>query len=436
MPRSPFDPLLAFQRRRYAPVLALCRAHLAGVDDVALRAIEAEIERQAMINLVASESQPNLSVMAASAHPGYTQTVEGPIGDRWYPAGEAVDELEQVAAARAKALFEFPAGNLQPHNATQANQAVYLSAVERDDTILAGAFTSGAHLSHGAKSSLAGKLYKIEHYRVPSFDGSLMLEHLEERIKQTRPRLIIAGGSAYPREIPYADIAALAKANDALLLADISHTAGFVAAGIHNPVNAADFCTFSTHKTLCGPRAGVILCRADFQDRINEAVFPMVQGALFPNMIAAKAVCLANASTREFKKLQATIVENARAMAGVFAEEKIPMFTGGTDSHLLVIRMDPHRDARADVGRLERLGILSNANYTHGDIPREKRMTGIRLGTTWITQLGFRPGHMGTLGGVIVEALRDSGGQEHDLRRRLERLLEDVLGGCGAASGR
>src|SRR5205807_8334503 len=135
-----------------------------------------------------------------------------------------------------------------------------------------------------------------------------------------------AGGSAYPRETPYAEIAALAKANDALMLADISHTAGLVAAGIHSQVNDADFCTFSTHKTMCGPRAGVILCRADYQERIDEAVFPMVQGALFPNMLAAKAVCLAYASTREFKELQETIVQNARALADVFAEEKIPMF--------------------------------------------------------------------------------------------------------------
>jgi glycine hydroxymethyltransferase len=436
LPRCAFESLLVLQRRRYAPALSFCRAQLAGTGDVALRAIEAEIERQATINLVASESMPSLSVMAASAHPGYIQTIEGPVGGRWYPAAEAIDELEQTGTSQARALFGFLGGNLQPHSATQANQAVYFSSLKRDDTILAAAFTSGAHLSHGARASLARALYNVEHYRVPSFDGSLTLEHLEERIKQTRPSLIIAGGSAYPREIPYREIAELAKANGALLLADISHTAGLVAAGVHGPVHAADFCTFSTHKTLCGPRAGVILCRADYQGRIDEAVFPMTQGALFPNMIAAKVVCLAHASTNEFKQLQSIIVQNARALADVFADEKISMFTGGTDSHVLLIRMDPYRDARPDVSRLERIGILTNANYCHGDALREKRMTGIRLGTTWITQLGFQPRHVVTLGRILVEALRDSAGPEHEHRRSLERLLEDVLGSCAFGSNR
>ena len=380
MPANPFQSLMARQRRDYAAALELCRSQLSGVDEIVAGAVEAELQRQSTINLIASESRPSMPVMAASSYLGYTQTVEGMPGRRWYPGGEAVDTIEADAITRAKSLFHFPAANLQAHSATQANQGVYLSALKPGDTILSPAFTSGGHLSHGAKLSLANRFYKIETYGVPSFDAPFDPEHLKQRIKQVRPALIIAGASAYPREFPYAEIAALAKANSSLLLADISHTAGLVAAGIHRPVGDADFCTLSTHKTMLGPRAGVILCRSDYKQRIDKAIFPGIQGAVFPNMMAAKAVCLAVAATSAFKGIQAAIVENAQAFAGIFADAKIPMFTGGTDSHLLLIRKKSGLDARADVARLERIGILTNANYTHGDSLSRGEMSGIRLG--------------------------------------------------------
>jgi len=427
MQRRGFQLLLDAAQREYAPIVELWNSSAGVRHDVLHSALRSELERQAMINLVASESRPSTSIMLASAFPGYTQTVEGLAGRRWYPGSNGIDEIEELANESAQKVFGYSGGNVQPHSATGAIQAVYLAALKPGDTILAPAFLSGGHLSHGAKNSLAHQLYKIETYSVPSFESSFLLEDIERKIRTLKPSLVIGGFSAYPREFPFAEVASIVKDVGSCFMADISHSAGLVAAGIHAPVSSSQFCVFSTHKTLCGPRAGVVLCESENQRRIDIAVFPAIQGALFPNMMAAKALCLAQASSVEFRDLQRTIVQNARALAAVFSSERIPMFTGGTDSHLLLIQMDPNRDSKRDVARLERVGILTNANYVHGDSLRSGIMSGIRMGTTWISQLGFKPRQVTQLGHVVVETLQSNGDQDGPLRRRLEKIVEDAL---------
>src|ERR1041385_6801724 len=218
-----------------------------------------ELHRQNLgINLIASESMPSPAVMAASSALGYVQTVEGRSGRRWFPYTNAIDALERETEARAQALFGFPHANVQPHSATQANQAVYLSALKQGDVILSLDFCCGGHLSHGVSGSLAARLFRIETYGPSDFGGQIEIGQVEERIRATKARLIVAGASAYPRQVPFAGICQVARRYEVPVLADISHTAGFIAAGLHGAVSDADYCTLSLHKTMCGPRGGII----------------------------------------------------------------------------------------------------------------------------------------------------------------------------------
>jgi glycine hydroxymethyltransferase len=423
----PFPALQEWFGKRYGPLIMFCQSQLVA-DPVVMDSINFEIRRQtSAINLIASESLPSPAVMAASATPAYVQTVEGRIGHRWYPFVAGIDALESATEARAKSLFGFPEANVQPHSATQANQAVYLSVLKSGETILSMAFTSGGHLSHGFGSSLASRLYRIETFGVPTFAEGLDMADLEKRIQQVRPSLIVAGCSAYPREIPFETISHLAKSYGARLLADISHTAGFVAAGIHSAIATADFSTLSLHKTMCGPRGGIVLSQPEYRERLDKAVFPGVQGAIFPNLMAAKAACLRDAETEPFKRLQTNIIRNARAIAEVFLDENIALFTGGTDSHLLLVRKNPSVDSRPDVEKLLKIGVLTNPNFVHGDQLGANKMSGIRMGTTWITQLGFKTSHARTLAAIIAEVLKSKLDRSEIFRRRIDRLLDDVV---------
>jgi glycine hydroxymethyltransferase len=423
----PFPSLQTWFDKRYAISLEIFRSKL--FEDSAVReSIAFEMMRQTgAINLIASESMADPAVMAASASLSYVQTVEGRSGHRWYPCVEGIDALETETEARAKALFNFPEANVQPHSATQANQAVYLAVVPPGSTILSPAFTSGGHLSHGVRASLAGRIYKIVTYGARSFSDEISIEDLERRIQDTRPQLIVAGCSAYPREIPYDLICRLGEHYGVPVLADISHTAGFVAAKIHSSVATADFCTMSLHKTMCGPRGGIILMQEKHKPRVDEAVFPGLQGAVLPSLIAAKAVCLRQASSKSFEEIQHRIIANAKAMAQAFLDCGIALYTGGTDTQLLVIRANPSADANQDVRRLLQLGVLTNANYVVGDKPGTTKMTGIRLGTTWITQLGLQPQHAAALARTISKCMKARDPEYALLRRELNRLLEEVV---------
>lgn len=409
--------------RRYAPWIDFSRSN---ADSAVAEAFRQEFDRQTMhVNLIASESLPSLPVMIASAFPGYVQTVEGTPNNRWFPGTTGIDTLELAVESRSKSLFGFPAANVQPHSATQANQAVYLGTLRPGDTILAMAFQSGGHLSHGFGASLARSLYRIETYTVASFSDSLDLEELEKKIREVRPHLIVAGCSAYPREIPFGAIAMLAKKYESHLLADISHTAGMVAAKLHGPVCDADFASMSLHKTMCGPRGGILLTQAYLRDAIDRGVFPGVQGALFPQLMTAKAVCLQAADSQPFRDLQKQIMENARAMAEVFLNERVALFTGGTDTQMLILRLPVSGSATMVANKLQRTGFLTNANYIVAD-ERGKGMSGIRLGTTWISQLGFRADHSRRLAGLIVEAMHTEANDEA-LQLQLMNLVEEVI---------
>jgi glycine hydroxymethyltransferase len=425
---KPIPLLFDWFASKYRAYLEYVRSQLSSVDPTVYDNLLLEIRRQSVgVNLVGSESLPDTAVMASSAAFGYVQTIEGRTGKRWYPFTDGIDAIERTGEERAKALFGFPQANLQPHSATQANQAVYLTSLRPGDTILTAAFTTGAHLSHGFGASFARRFYNIETYEVPSFDSALDLDDLEQRIIETRPSLIIAGCSAYPREIPFGEIRNFAHKYGARFLADISHTAGFIAAELHGPPKGADFCSMSLHKTMCGPRGGVLLTTPQYKNSIDRAVFPGVQGAVFPNVIAAKTICLGKAAEIGFKCLQTRIIENAQAMAEALLQSGVRLFTGGTDSHLLILQRDPTADARTDVENLLRIGLLTNANYVHGDELGRNRMSGIRIGTTWMTQVGFHPQHATRLGSIIANVLQSECSNDQD-RQMVISLVEDVIG--------
>lgn len=410
---------------RYAAFFELWRSQISDPD--VKMYLSAELHRQCMgVNLIASESMPSPGVMAASSLLGYAQTAEGPTGKRYFPRTEGIDALEREVELRAQALFGFPHANVQPHSATQANQAVYLSVLNERDTVLSLDFRCGGHLSHGVPGSLVARFHRVETYGPSEFEGHINIEQIEERIKATNARLIVAGASAYPRQIPFANICQLARGYGVPVLADVSHTAGFIAAGLHEAVSDAEYCTMSLHKTLCGPRGGIVLHRSNNGERLNRAVFPGLQGAILPNTIAAKAICLHEAQQVSFRLLQERVLANAKAIAHVFLDEGLSLYTGGTDTHLIVLRAPSALGADHDVAYLAEIGILTNANHVHSDAFGSAVKSGIRLGTMWISQFGFDPPKATLLARVVVDALRRARSQEV-LRRRLAELVDSVV---------
>jgi glycine hydroxymethyltransferase len=425
---KPIPALRRWFDQRYGDWICRLRSELGDIDPFVMNSVDYEIRRQtSAVNLIASESMASRGVMAASGSPSYVQTVEGRSGRRWYPAVAGVDALETEAESRARLLFGLPEANVQPHSATQANQAVYLAALSPGDTILAPAFTSGGHLSHGFTSSFAQRFYKIQVYATQNFDAEISLDEIERCIRDVRPKLVIAGCSAYPRQTPFEAIVRLAASYGARALADITHTAGFIAAGLHPPVNKADFATLSLHKTMCGPRGGIALSQMPLSRELSKALFPGLQGAIQPSQLAAKTVCLREATSEDFKKLQAAILGNAKAMAKAFLNANIAMYTGGTDTHMLVIRStDPAGGADDDVDRLLKAGILANSNYIHGDAVGKSRKSGLRIGTTWITQLGFDERDAEVLAYIIADVL-DSRRYDSNFASRLHQLVDSVV---------
>src|ERR1041385_5081893 len=412
---------------RYAPFLELWRSQIP--DPIVKTYLFGELHRQNLgINLIASESMPSPAVMAASSALGYVQTVEGRSGRRWFPYTNAIDALERETEARAQALFGFPHANVQPHRATQANQAVYLSALKQGDVILSLDFCCGGHLSHGVSGSLAARLFRIETYGPSDFGGQIEIGQVEERIRATKARLIVAGASAYPRQVPFAGICQVARRYEVPVLADISHTAGFIAAGLHGAVSDADYCTLSLHTTTRGPRGGIALDHSNGGGRLDRAVFPGLQGAILPNAIAAKAVCLHESRQPSFRRLQEAFLTNAKAMAAVFLDEGLSLYTGGTETPLIILRASSASSANHDVSRLAEIGILPNANHVHGDAFGSTAKSGIRLGTVWISQFGFNAEQAASLARIVIDVLRRARPQQ-TLRRRVTELVDQVIRG-------
>jgi glycine hydroxymethyltransferase len=384
-------------------------------------AIVKEAEKQeTMINLVASENLTSLRVLSALFNPMNNKYAEGYPGKRYYGGCEFVDVVEELARERVKKLFSAEYANVQPHSGTQANQAIYLMCLEPGDKILSMDLASGGHLSHGARVNFSGKLYKPVFYTVDSKTHLIDMDMVRDIAKKERPKIIVAGASSYPRAIDFKAFSDIAKEIGALFLADIAHPAGLVAAGVYpSPVPYADFVTFTTHKTLRGPRGAVILSRAEFSKKIDSAVFPGSQGGPFMHVIAAKAVCFKEAMQPEFKNYTEQVIKNAKALADEFMKRGYKVITGGTDSHIVLIDVSSKGVSGGDVEReLYKAGIVLNKNVIPFDTRPPMNPSGIRIGTPAVTTKGMKEEEMRQIASLIDEVISSGFSEEVILKVR------------------
>ena len=396
-------------------------------------AIGHERDRQRFqIELIASENIVSRAVLEAQGSVLTNKYAEGYPGRRYYGGCEFVDIAETLAIDRAKRLFECGFANLQPHSGAQANQAVFVALLEPGDTILGLALAAGGHLTHGARPNLSGKWFNAVAYGVRPDDARIDFDEVARLAEQHRPKLIIAGGSAYSRIIDFARFRAIADDVGAYLMVDMAHFAGLVAGGVYpSPLPHAHVVTTTTHKTLRGPRGGMILADDEaIGRRINTAVFPALQGGPLMHVIAAKAVALREASQPEFKRYAGAVVENAKVLAATLVEAGLAIVSGGTDTHLMLVDLRPlwltGRDAEIS---LERAGITCNKNGIPFDPHKPTVTSGIRLGSPAATTRGFGPDEFHTVGRYIVEVLRalaqgpaDNGAIEARVREQVRDL--------------
>ena len=372
--------------------------------------IKEELFRQQRgLLMIASENYASPDVLAAMGTVLSNKYSEGYPGKRYYSGNEIIDQIEQLAISRAQKLFNADHANVQPHSGSQANQAVYLALLNPGDKILAMDLASGGHLSHGAKISQAGKFYDVYFYGVDKETGLLNYDDILKLAKIHKPKLIIAGGSAYPRQINFDCFRQIADSVGAYLLADMAHFAGLVSAGLHpDPIPFADIVTSTTHKTLRGPRGGLILCQNKYADQIDKAVFPGIQGGPLENIIAAKAVCFKEAATPAFKKYQQQVISNAKILALVFANNDIKIITKGTDTHLILLDVTSIgvSGGQAQV-LLEKVGIYVNKNLIPFDTRSAKDPSGLRLGTPALTTRGMKENEMKEIGQAICDILKN-----------------------------
>ena len=374
-------------------------------------AISQEIVRQENgLEMIASENYTSPAVMQAVGSVLTNKYAEGYPGRRYYGGCEFVDIVEDLARDRAKKLFGAEHANVQPHSGSQANAAVYLTAVEPGDTVLGLDLAHGGHLTHGMKLNISGKLYQFVHYGVDPSTHRLDFDQIARLAREHKPKLIIAGASAYPREILHAKFAEIAHEVGARLLVDMAHYAGLVAAGLHdNPVPVADFVTTTTHKTLRGPRGGMILCRDADAKNIDRNIFPGTQGGPLMHVIAGKAVCYAEALSDEFKQYAANVIENAKVLAESLSEGGLRLVSGGTDNHLLLVDVTPlGLSGKPAENALESCGITVNMNMIPFDERKPMDPSGIRMGTPALTTRGMGPEEMKKIGHWILTALRSA----------------------------
>ncbi len=381
------------------------------------------------LEMIASENLASPAVMAAEGSPLMAKYAEGYPRARYYGGCEYVDRVEELARERLKLLFGAEYANVQPHSGTQANMGVYFAVLEPGDTILSMDLAHGGHLSHGAPVNFSGKLYRIVHYGVSRETETIDYEEVRRLAKEYRPRIIVAGASAYPRVIDFEAFAQIAEEVGAYLMVDMAHIAGLVAAGIHpSPVPFADFVTSTTHKTLRGPRGGFILAREKFARLIDKTIFPGIQGGPHMNVIAAKAVCFQEALQPEFKTYQQQVVANARRLAEVLSAEGFRLVSGGTDNHLLLVDLTAQNITGAEAEEwLSQAGITVNKNAIPFD-PRPPKITsGIRIGTPAVTTRGMREGEMEKIGEWMAAVLKNPGNQSliKDIRQKVRKLCEE-----------
>ncbi len=372
-------------------------------------ALADELERQqTQIELIASENLVSRAVLDALGHAITNKTLEGYPGKRFHGGGEFVDIVERAAIERACKLYGCAYANVQPHSGSQANLAVFFATLAPGERVLSMDLAAGGHLSHGAAPNLSGRWFDARHYGVDRDSGLIDYDAVESLAREFEPRLLIAGGSAYPRAIDFARLRQIADACGALLLVDMAHFAGLVAAGAHpSPLAHADLVTCTTTKTLRGPRGGLILAAdAAWTERIQPAVFPGVQGSLHSQVIAAKAVCLGEALEDEFKAYGRAVVANARRLGARLAEHGIKLVGGGSDTHLLLLNLEAfglHGQLAQDA--LARVGITSNKNPVPFDSRRPSEWRGLRLGVAAATTRGLDLEAMDELGDIIAQTL-------------------------------
>lgn len=403
--------------------------HLKDVDVDVYSAIQEELSRQRnKLELIASENIVSEAVLEAQGCVMTNKYAEGYPGKRYYGGCEYVDKAEALAVERAKALFGAEHANVQPHSGTQANMAVYFTIMEPGDTYLGMNLSHGGHLSMGSPVNFSGKIYNVVPYGVRKDDHRIDYDQVKDLARKHRPKLIIAGASAYPRIIDYAKFREIADEVDAYLMVDMAHIAGLIAAGLHpNPVPYADFVTTTTHKTLRGPRGGMILCKEEFAKKLNSTVFPGMQGGPLMHVIAAKAVALKEAMSEDFNSYQAQIVKNAKAMADVLIQNGFDLISGGTDNHLILVDLNNKgltgKEAEA---YLDEAWITVNKNT----IPFETRSpfitSGIRIGTPAITTRGMKEDEVREIATMIASVIDSRGDKKviDTVREGVKELTE------------
>jgi glycine hydroxymethyltransferase len=388
--------------------------YLKRTDPDVFAAIQKETARlEENLELIASENAVSEAVLEAQGSVMTNKYAEGYPGRRYYGGCEFVDIVEDLAIARAKELFQADHVNVQPHSGSQANMAVYFSHLQPGDTILSMDLTHGGHLTHGSPVNFSGKFFKVIPYGVSRSDERIDYEAMRELARQHRPKMIVVGYSAYPREIDFRPFREAADEVGAVMMVDIAHFAGLVAAGIHpSPVPYAEFVTTTTHKTLRGPRGGMIMCREAFAKTLNSSVFPGNQGGPLMHVIAAKAVALKEALAPEFKLYQQQIVKNAKALAAALMQKSFKLISGGTDNHLMLVDLrQSELTGKAAQETLDKARITVNRNT----VPFETRSpfvtSGIRIGTPAVTTRGMKEKEMEAIAGLISRALNSVGNE-------------------------
>lgn len=390
-------------------------------------AIGMELARQRRgIELIASENFVSPAVLAAMGSPLTNKYAEGYPGKRYYGGCECVDIVENIAIERAKKLFGAEHANVQPHSGAQANLAVYFALLSPGDKVLGMSLADGGHLTHGSPVNLSGSYYNFISYGVDETTHRIDYDKLREKALAERPKLIVAGASAYPRAIDFKCISEIAHEVGAYFMVDMAHIAGLVAAGLHqNPVPYADVVTTTTHKTLRGPRGGMILCRAELAQKINKAIFPGTQGGPLMHIIAAKAVCFGEALKPEFTEYQKRIVSNAAALAHELLSEGFDLVSGGTDNHLMLVDLRPMNITGKELEhRLDEVYITANKNAIPNDPQSPFITSGIRLGTPAVTTRGFTEEDMRETAHLIKLAATDFEASADEIRSRVTALCE------------
>jgi len=403
--------------------------HLKHTDPEVFQAFRAEIERQTQqLEMIASENFVSEAVMEAEGSIFMNKYAEGYPGKRYYGGCENMDVVERLAVDRLNQLFGSEYANVQPHSGTQANMAVYFAFLNPGDSILSMDLAHGGHLSHGLPVSFSGRFFKIAHYGVSRETEIIDYDEVAEIARKQRPKLIIAGASAYPRTIDFAYFKAIADEVGAYLMVDMAHIAGLVASGVHpSPVPYADFITSTTHKTMRGPRGGIILAKEKYSRSLNSQIFPGIQGGPLMHVIAAKAVAFKEALRDEFKIYQQQIVANAKTLAKTLQDRGFRLVSGGTDNHLLLVDLSDKGLTGAKAEEvLERSGITVNKNTIPFDTQSPRVTSGIRIGTPGVTTRGLKEREMEEVGNYISELLTrpDDDRLARDIKTKIRSLCE------------